>query len=66
MYEFLRNVEYRGNVGEILVTRVTFWGTVKIRYPRGDYLGNSRDLGNWGNYPGVTNFEWKKIRYPDE
>jgi len=66
MYEFLRSVEYRGNVGVILVTRVTFLGTTKIRYPRGDYPGNSRYPGKLGNYPGVMNFEWNNVRYPEE
>jgi hypothetical protein len=56
MYKFLRSVEYQGNFEVILVTEVTFLGTAKIRYPRGDYLGNSCYPGNWGNYPGVTNF----------
>ena len=66
MYEFLRSVEYRGYVRVILVTRVMFLGTAKIRYPRGDYPGNSCYPGNLGNNPGVMNFEWNNVRYPEE
>ena len=66
MYEFLHSVEYRSNVGVILVNWVMFLGTTKIRYPRGNYPGNFCYPGNWGNYHGVTNFEWNKFRYPEE